>query len=57
MIITVSGKPKAILMSLEEAEAVDETAEILAIPGALKEIKAGLKEAKQGRGVPLRDLL
>lgn len=41
--ITVNGKPKAVLLSVEEVEALEETAEILAIPGALKEIKEGLK--------------
>jgi len=54
LIVTVSGKPKAILMSLEEAEIIDETAEILSVPGALKEIKEGWKEARQGKGTPLR---
>jgi len=44
-------------MSLEEAEIIDETAEILSVPGALKEIKEGWKEARQGKGTPLRDLL
>lgn len=32
--ITVSGKPKAAIMSIEELESLEETAEILAIPGA-----------------------
>jgi prevent-host-death family protein len=57
LIVTVSGKPKAVLMSLEEAEAIEETAEILAVPGTLKDIKAGLKQAKKKQGTPLRDLL
>lgn len=56
LIVTVSGKPKAILMSLEEAEIIDETAEILSVPGALKEIKEGWKEARQGKGVSLSAL-
>ena len=56
LVITVNGKPKAILMSHEELEAIEETAEILAIPGAKKEILQGLKEAKKGKGIPLSDL-
>ncbi len=54
--ITVSGKQKAILISAEELESLEETAEILAIPGAKKSIKQGLKEAKKGQGIPLSQL-
>ncbi|MCL5970313.1 MAG: type II toxin-antitoxin system Phd/YefM family antitoxin [Patescibacteria group bacterium] len=56
VIITVNGKAKAIMVNIEELEAIQETAEILAIPGAKKEIMQGLKEAKQGKGIPLEDL-
>ena len=56
IIITVNGKPKATLISAEELEALEETAEILAIPGAKESIKKGLKDAKLGRGIPLSDL-
>jgi len=51
--ITVNGQPKAILVSSEELESLEETAEILAIPGAKRSIKQGLKEAKNGQGTPL----
>jgi prevent-host-death family protein len=54
--ITVNGQPKAILVSAEELESLEETAEILAIPGAKKSIKEGLKEAKNGKGTPLSAL-
>ncbi len=54
--ITVSGQPKAMLISAEELESLEETAEILAIPGMKKSILRGLKEAKKGKGVPLSDL-
>lgn len=56
VIITVNGKPKAIMLNLEELETLEETAEILAIPGAREEIMRGLKEAKKGKGILLRDL-
>lgn len=56
VIITVNGKPKAIMMNLEELEALEETAEILAIPGAKEEIAKGFKQAKNGRGIPLSNL-
>ncbi len=54
--ITVNGQPKAILVSAEELESLEETAEILAIPGAKKSIKQGLKEAKKGKGTPVLQL-
>lgn len=54
--ITVNGQPKAILVSAEELESLEETAEILAIPGAKKSIKQGLKEAKKGKGTPVSAL-
>jgi antitoxin YefM len=54
--ITVNGQPKAILVSAEELESLEETAEILAIPGAKEAIRQGLKEAKKGQGTPLSGL-
>ena len=54
--ITVNGQPKAILVSSEELESLEETAEILAIPGAKSSIKQGLKEAKKNLGTPLKFL-
>lgn len=56
VIITVNGQPKATLISAEELEAIEETAEILAIPGAKESIKNGLRDAKLGRGTPLSKL-
>lgn len=56
-LITVNGKPKAAVLSLEELESLEETAEILAIPGARESIKQGMKEAKKRQGVPLSKLL
>jgi prevent-host-death family protein len=54
--ITVNGQPKAILVSSEELESLEETAEILAIPGAKRSIKEGLREAKKGQGTPISAL-
>ena len=50
-LITVNNKPKAVMLSFEELESLEETLEIMAIPGATKSIKKGLKEAKTGRGI------
>lgn len=54
--ITVNGQPKAVLLSEEELESIEETAEILALPGAKKNILQGLKQAKKGQGIPLSEL-
>ncbi len=54
--ITVNGQPKAVILSAEEPESLEETAEILTIPGIRESVKQGLKEAKKGRGVALSSL-
>jgi len=54
--ITVNGQPKAIIVSAEELESLEETAEIISIPGAKKSIIQGLIEAKKGKGTPLSQL-
>lgn len=53
VIVTVSGKPKAVVLSLEEIESLEETAEILSAPNAYEMIKKGEKQAKKGQGVLL----
>lgn len=54
--ITVKGQPKAVLVSTEELESLEETAEILAIPGAKESILEGAKQIKKGEFVRLSDL-
>jgi len=56
LIVTVFGKPKVVIMSLDELESLEETLDILSEPGALEEIKAASREARQGKGVRLEDL-
>ena len=56
VVITINGQPKAVLMSEEELESLEETAEILAIPGALKSIRKGEEQIKKGQFVYLKDL-
>ena len=55
-IITVKGKPAAVLMSIDELESLQETMEILVEPGALAEIKAAEKEVERGEFVTLEEL-
>lgn len=53
IVITVNGQPKAVLLSADELESLEETAEILAIPEARKSIYEGLKQTKKSQGTPL----
>jgi prevent-host-death family protein len=54
--ITVNGKPKATLTNSEEFESLEETADVLSIPGAKDSILKGLKEAKNEKGVSLPEI-
>lgn len=54
--ITVNGKPKAILMSPEEVESLEETAEVLAIPHIKEDIKNSRQQIKKGQSIALSDL-
>ena len=54
--ITVHGKPKAVVLSIEDLESLEETAEVLAIPGAEKSIKTGLAQVRKKQGKPLAKL-
>lgn len=55
-IITVNGKPAAVLMSAEEYESWKETNEILGDPGLMKAIKEGEEDIKKGRYITLEQL-
>ena len=56
LVISVSGEPKVVLMSLEELESLEETAEILSVPNAYKKILIETKQAKKRQGIKLIDL-
>lgn len=56
-VITINGQPKAVLMSEEEIESLEETAEILATLGAKEAIDRGVEQAKRGDVRPLADIL
>ena len=56
VVITVSGQPKATIVSLEELETLEETAEVLSIPGIKKSVGLGLKQAKKGVGITISEL-
>ncbi|KKR92369.1 MAG: hypothetical protein UU73_C0006G0017 [Candidatus Daviesbacteria bacterium GW2011_GWA1_41_61] len=48
-IVTVNGKPAAVIMSAQEYESWKETNEILNDPGLMKAIREGEKDIKKGR--------
>lgn len=54
--ITVNGQPKATLVSAEELESLEETAEVLAIPNIKKSIKKSREQIGKGEFVSLDDL-
>jgi prevent-host-death family protein len=55
-LITVNSEPKAVLVSVDELESLEETAEILSTPGAYASIMKGFKEAKKRQGISLSEL-
>lgn len=55
--ITVHGQPTATLISNEELESILETAEILAIPGALASIKKSREQIKRGEVIPFEKIV
>ena len=55
-LITVNGQPKAVLLSMEELESLEETAEVLSIPGIKKDLENSRKQIKSGDFVPLEGL-
>ena len=57
IVITVSGKSKAVVMSMEELESLEETAEIMSIPGAKTSIMKGYKQAKMNQGISFKKLV
>ncbi len=57
VVITVSGKPKVVMVSMEELESLEETAEIFAEnPNIIKDLKKSEKQIKQDKFTLLKDL-
>lgn len=52
-VITHHGKPQAVVIPIDEIESLEETAELLAIPGARTSILRGLRQAHTGKGILL----
>jgi antitoxin YefM len=56
VLVTRNGKPAAVLVPIDEYEALEETAEILSDSATLAAIEAGLAELARGDSVTLNDL-
>ena len=56
VVITRAGRPAAVMLSIAEYEALEETAEILSDSATLSAIEAGLADLARGDSVTLDDL-
>jgi prevent-host-death family protein len=56
VLITRNGRPAAVLVPIDEYDALEETADILADPQTLAAIDAGLAELQHDETVTLEDL-
>jgi len=56
VIVTRNGRPAAVLVPIDEYEALEETADILADPDTLAAIDGGLSELARGESVTLEEL-
>lgn len=56
VVVTRRGKPAAVLIPVDEYEALEETAEILSDRETLAAVEEGLREAERGDMASLSDL-
>ena len=56
VLVTRNGKPAAVLVPIDEYEALEETAEILSDPAILKDVEAGLAQLERGESITLAEL-
>jgi antitoxin YefM len=56
VVVTRNGKPAAVLVPIDEYEALEETAEILSDSDTLAAIDAGLAELSRDETIPLTEL-
>lgn len=56
VLVTRNGRPAAVLVPVDEYEALEETAEILSDPDALAALEAGLAELSRDETVTLEEL-
>jgi prevent-host-death family protein len=51
VVITRNGRPEAVLMALADLEALEETLDLLATPGALEQIRQAEADLAAGQGI------
>lgn len=56
VVVTRRGRPAAVLIPVDEYDALEETADLLSDGEALAAIEAGLAEIERGETVTLREL-
>ena len=56
VVITRNGGPEAVIMSVSDLEALEETLDLLSTPGALDEIRAAEAEITRGEAIGADDL-
>ena len=56
VVITRNGRPEAVLMSVADLEALEETLDLLSTPGALDEIRAAEAEIARGETIGAEEL-
>jgi antitoxin YefM len=56
VLVTRNGRPAAVLVPIDEYEALEETAEILSEPATIEAIESGLAENERGETLSLEEL-
>jgi antitoxin YefM len=56
VVITRNGRPEAVILSLSDLEALEETLDLLSTPGALDEIRAAENEIARGETIGAEEL-
>jgi antitoxin YefM len=55
-IITVRGEPQSVLIGYDEYQSMKAAVELMQRPEVVEDIKAGLKELDEGKGVPMSEM-
>jgi antitoxin YefM len=56
VVITRNGRPEAVIMSVSDLEALEETLDLLSTPGVLDEIRAAEEEIARGEATGADEL-
>jgi antitoxin YefM len=56
VVITRNGRPEAVIISVSDLEALEETLDLLSTPGALEEIRLAEAEIARGEAIGAEEL-